>query len=188
VPATATLTATITAAAAVVEAVPSATPTLIPAAPTEPPAEAGRLPIEAIVGGAALALVFGYILLYWRGAAALDRYAKGFVIEQCPVCQRGSLEVEVRNDRMFGIPRPRWTVRCSDCRSVLRQAGPRRWRYAVDRAENVALYDRWNGIVIDEEQLKELPQQAASAPAARSEPRPRPPAQRPAFVDDEEKS
>jgi hypothetical protein len=177
-----------TAAAAIVQPEPSLTPTLIPSEPTAPPEGGGRLPTEALVGGGVLLLVLGYILVYWRGAAALDRYANGFVIEQCPVCGRGTLEVEVRNDRMLGIPRPRWTVRCSECRSVLRQAGPRRWRYAVDRAENVTLYDRWNGIVIDEEQLKELPQQASSAPAPRPEPRPRPPATPPAFVDDEEKS
>jgi hypothetical protein len=137
------------------------------------------LPPEALVGGGLLALVLGYIGLYWRGAAAMDRYAGGFVIETCPVCKRGRLSVETRLNRFLGIPRPRSTVRCDSCRSVLREAGSRRWRYAVDRAFNPGLYQRWNGSLIDEETLKTLIDQLTAPPTAR------PPITPPKFIDDD---
>lgn len=148
--------------------------------PDESP-DGGRLPIELIVGVVGLLLVVGYAGLYWRGLASLERYANGFVIEQCPVCGRGELMVETRHDRMFGIPRGRTTVRCSVCRSVLREAGNRRWRYAVDRIENPALYERLNGRVVDELTLKILGEQ----PQAQKPARPRAPTRPPKFEDEE---
>jgi hypothetical protein len=90
--------------------------------------------------------------------------------------------VETRHDRLFGIPRARTTVRCSNCRSVLREAGSRRWRYAVDKIENPALYSRYNGRIIDEETLKSLADQPTTTPPAR---RPYAPAKPPAFEDEE---
>jgi hypothetical protein len=133
-----------------------------------------------MVGAILLALVLLYIGLYWRGLSAMDRYAAGFVIEQCPVCKTGHLSVETRTDRFLGIPRPRTTVRCDTCKSVLRESGARRWRYAVDRAVNPTLYARWNGREIDEETLKTLGDQPDQPlPAVR------PPAAPPSFVDDD---
>lgn len=153
------------------------------AAVTIPPdgeAQGGAgLPPEALVGGGLLALVLGYIGLYWRGLAAADRYAQGFVIDTCPTCKRGRLTIETRQDRFLGIPRSRSLVRCDNCKSVLRETGSRRWRYAVDRTANPALYQRWNGNVIDEETLKTLVDQPVVPPKVR------PPATPPAFVDDE---
>jgi hypothetical protein len=137
------------------------------------------LPPEALVGGGLLALVLGYIGLYWRGLAAADRYAEGFVIDTCPTCKRGRLAIETRQDRFLGIPRSRSLVRCDNCKSVLRESGSRRWRYAVDRAANPALYQRWNGNVIDEETLKTLVDQPVMPPKVR------PPTTPPSFVDDE---
>jgi hypothetical protein len=130
-----------------------------------------------------LLVVLGYVIVYLRAAAALDRYNAGFIIEECPVCRRGHLIVETRTERWFGVPRPRRIVRCTECRSVLRETGNRRWRYAVDRTENLALYERYNGQEIDEEGLKELVHQSS----AWDDPvRPRPPVTPPSFVDDEE--
>jgi hypothetical protein len=149
-----------------------------PQAPSTP--STGRLPIELIVGGVALLLVLVYVGLYWRGLSTAERYADGFIIEQCPVCGRGHLMVETRHDRVFGIPRARTTIRCSVCRSVLRETGNRRWRYAVDRIENPVLYDRFNGRVVDEATLKSL----ADHPQAPASPRPRPPSKPPTFEDD----
>jgi hypothetical protein len=150
--------------------------------PTTPGAD-GRLPIEAVVGGAALVIVLGYIGLYWRGLAGAERYGKGFVVETCPVCGRGELVIEARNERTFGIPRVRRIVHCTVCRSTLRETGVRRWRYAVDPIENPALYERYNGREIDDDTLKLL----ANQPVSPSEPpTPRPPATPPAFVDDED--
>lgn len=135
---------------------PTVEPVVTPPPTTPETTDGTRLPLEAILGGIALLLVLIYIGLYLRGLAAAERYAKGFVIDDCPVCRRGDLIVESRPGRVLGIPNARHTVRCSNCRSVLREVGNRRWRYAVDRIENAAMYDRWNNHEIDEESLKRL--------------------------------
>jgi uncharacterized protein YgiM (DUF1202 family) len=151
---------------------------------TEPPPATNTfpIPVEALVGGTALLLVLGYVGLYWRGLAVADRYAKGFVIPQCPVCGAGELSVETRPGRLLGIPRTRHIVRCSNCRSVLRETGNQRWRYAVDRIENPQLYDRLNGREISEAELITLAQKSERIP-----PVPRPPVTPPKFLDDEPK-
>jgi hypothetical protein len=128
------------------------------------------------------AVVLGYVGLYMRGIAAAERYSGGFVVERCPVCRRGRLTVESRVDRVIGIPRIRRTVRCSECRSVLRETGTRRWRYAVDRIENEAVFDRYNGREIDDAALKSLAEQ----PLVPGAPHPRPPVMPPSFVDEDE--
>jgi hypothetical protein len=138
--------------------------------------------LEAIIGLLLLLLLLLYILLYWRGLAAIDRYAKGFVVNQCPVCGRGHLSVETRVERFLGIPRPRRIVRCDNCRSVLRETGARRWRYAVDPLDNPDLYRRWNGQEIDEAALIDLLQKRRAAGVTP----PRPPVQLPDFTDEEE--
>lgn len=143
----------------------------------------GGVPIEAVVGGIVLLVVLGYIGLYLRGLASAERYARGFVVDHCPVCQQGFLTIEARLDRVAGIPRARRTVRCSHCRSLLRETGNHRWRYAVDPLENSAMYERFNGREIDDNTLRSLHRQPVTPP----EPRPRPPVTPPAFVDDDEK-
>jgi uncharacterized protein YraI len=165
-----------------VGAQPTLLPTLSPIVNVnEPPPATGTFPIEAFVGGSALLLVLGYVGLYWRGLAAADRYAKGFVVPHCPICGAGELLVETRPGRLLGIPRTRHIVRCSNCRSVLRETDNRRWRYAVDRIENPQLYDRLNGREISEEELTTLSQKSSKIP-----PVPRPPVTPPKFMDDEQ--
>jgi hypothetical protein len=163
-----------------------ATNTSIPATltpQTVEPSEGARFPVEAIVAGIIVLLVLGYAAVYLRAVAAMDRYKSGFVVEQCPVCHRGHLTIESRSERLLGIPRPRRIVRCSVCRSVLRETGYRRWRYAVDPIENSALYERYNGREIDEETLKAL---ANQPPTSDVPVRPKPPVTPPSFIDDEE--
>jgi hypothetical protein len=143
------------------------------------------VPPEALVGAVLVTLVIGYIGLYWRGLTVADRYTDGFVIDRCPVCHEGNLHVEMRRGWVFGIPRPRYSVRCDNCRSVLREAGSRRWRYAVDPTANPPIYNRFNGKVIDEPALRVLESQAIAKRS--TEPPPvRPPGTPPTFVDDEE--
>ena len=116
----------------------------------------GRLPIEALIGIVLFIAVLLYIALYWNGLSLADRYADGFVIDDCPVCHVGKLHVESRQERFFGIPTTKHTVRCDNCRSVLRETGNRRWRYAVDRVENPDLFDRYNGKEIKTGELASL--------------------------------
>ena len=82
---------------------------------------------------------------------------------------------------MLGIPRPRAIVRCDNCRSVLREVGNHRWRYAVDRAANPTLYSQFNGRVVTEETLKTLEEPTRHAKRRRCARR-----TPPTFVDDEE--
>ncbi len=116
------------------------------------------LPPETLIGAAVVLLILGYVGLYFRSSRAADRYIKGFVITTCPVCQRGQLSVEARQERIFGIPRTRRIARCNECRSLLREIGAYRWRYAVDPLENPTMYKRFNGREIDDEVLTTLNQ------------------------------
>jgi hypothetical protein len=180
IPPTPTLTET--SVAAVAQA-PTTAPLPTPV-PENQPVPAEGLPVEAVVAGLVLLLVLIYIGFYWRGLVAVDRYAKGFVVDRCPACDRGHLIVETKVDRLLGIPRPRRTVRCTECRSVLREVSPRRWRYAVDPMENPALYKHYNGREIDDATLIEIAGQPASQ---LNEPIvPRTPPNPPSFTDDED--
>lgn len=128
-------------------------PTVEPNPASTPETEPGpALPAELIVGAIVIVIVLIVVLLYVRTIGAVNRYRDGFVIESCPVCQEGSLHIEERAGRNLGFT-VRRTVRCDNCRSILREAGDRRWRYAVDRAANPQFYDRWNGQMIRDEEL-----------------------------------
>jgi hypothetical protein len=91
--------------------------------------------------------------VYLFGAAGVVRYGDGFVIETCPVCQKGELSVTNRTRRALGIPRVRRTIHCDYCGSVLRQVRRTRWRYTVDGDENPELFKRYNGREITNAQL-----------------------------------
>ncbi len=164
-------------------------PTVIPSLPTSEPEPfiptPSGLRLEAVIGILLILLLLAYIVLYLRGLRAAERYADGFVVKSCPVCGHGKLTVETRQERLLGVPRPRHTVRCDSCRSVLRETGYRRWRYAVDPMGNVDLYKRYNGHEIDEQTLTSLPIKPIRSPNA---PSPRPPASPPSFLDDDEHS
>jgi hypothetical protein len=142
----------------------------------------GGIRPELVVAGLALLGVLAYVVFYWRGLAAMERYTDGFVIDTCPVCRRGRLVVETRPNRFLGIPRPRTTVRCTACPSTLREVSRHHWRYSVDPKENPAMYKRYNGQMMTDATLKLL----SALPPAPERPFIRPPATPPAFVDDEE--
>ncbi len=115
----------------------------------------------------------GYISLYAVHSAALERYATGFVINTCPACGDGQLELDERPYRVLGIPRLRRTVRCDNCPSTLREVGRRRWRYTVDPRANPALFERYNGSVLNDQALLTLAEDTAQAPSP------------PAYIEDE---
>ena len=144
---------------------------------TQPPA--ANFPMEAVIGAVALLALLVYAALYWRGMMTLERYEATFVVETCPVCVRGRLEVEVRQERTFGIPHARHTVRCTECRSVLRETGNRRWRYAIDPLENPEMYRNFNGQEFDEDELSSLSTRLRDNPPSRSP-------QSPSFLDDDQ--
>lgn len=150
---------------------------------TAAPQSGGGIPSEALLGGVIVVLVVLYIGLYYRGVMAVNRYTGGFVVERCPVCQRGHLIVDTRQERLLGLPRPRRIVRCDVCRSVLRETSPRRWRYAIDPIENPDLYRVYNGQELDEQSLIDLANQPSPA---RTDRIPHSPASPPDFVDDDQ--
>ncbi|MFP4322265.1 MAG: hypothetical protein ACLFTK_07420, partial [Anaerolineales bacterium] len=175
---TATATPTETATATLTPT-PTATPTqTATATPTQtatpiqvisaPPADTPSVTVPSpwLGLGALSVLVFGvYLSVYAVNAAALERYAPGFVIRHCPVCQAGQLELDERPYRVLGIPRIRRTVRCDNCRSVLREVGRRRWRYAIDRYASPELFEAYNGHILTEADLAALGAQTDDAQA-----------------------
>ncbi len=116
----------------------------------------GGLAPEVLIAGIVLLAILGYAVFYWRGLTRSERYASGFVVDTCPICQRGQLIVESRQERLFGIPRVRHSVRCTECRSVLREMDEHHWRYAVDPLANPDLYQRFNGKIVDDQTLTDL--------------------------------
>jgi len=124
-------------------------------------APSGGLSPEVLIAGIVLLVILIYALLYWRGLSGSERYASGFVVETCPVCRKGHLIVESRQERLFGVPRARHSVRCSECRSVLREVNDHQWRYAVDPVANPDLYQRYNGKIVDEQTLIDLSREQA---------------------------
>ena len=187
VTATATATDTPTATSTVTPSnTPTATATNTPEAtevaiilpetaePTEPVIEAVDpqasdsstlpVPLEAIAGLVLFLIVVTYVWVYFQGVSAVNRYNSGFIVDICPVCQQGHLHVETKQERVFGIPRPKRTVTCDYCRSRLREVGTNRWRYAVDPLENAELYERFNGKVVTDEQLERLVKPPANRP------------------------
>lgn len=175
-----TSTPSATEIAALVESVQASPTQLTEIVITEVPpatdAGGGRFPMEAVIGIILFLLVLLYVALYWNGLSSAGRYADGFVIEDCPVCRKGHLHVESKQERLLGIPRVKYTVRCDNCRSVLRETGNRRWRYAVDPMENPDLYERYNGREIMTGELAALLTQKPSTFGARTLPE---------FVEDE---
>lgn len=142
----------------------SETPTLAPTAeptalPIEAPAETGEtspmLPLVALAG-VAVAAGLVYLGAFARAMPELRRYEQGFVRNDCPVCQRGTLVLDEKRTSTLGIPSVRRTVRCTACRSVLREKSPQHWAYAVDRLENPPIYERFNGREISDDELKAL--------------------------------
>ncbi len=98
-------------------------------------------------------LLFGlYIWYRGRRLRELQRYASGFPLAVCPVCQEGALELEEHLTPSLGIPRVRRLVRCSTCRSVLREVQPGVWRYTIDPLVNPKIAAEYNAknFTIDE--------------------------------------
>ncbi len=162
---------------------PTAAPTLIPGVVTEPtPSDDSgfAVPLELIIGGLLLLVVIAYIVMYFNGARAAERYTDGFVVEQCPVCRQGELHLDTRQERVLGVPVVRRSVRCDYCRSLLREMGTRRWRYAVDRLESPVMYARYNGKIVDDHTLIELAEKPVEKGGRTTAPVP------PTFVSDDE--
>lgn len=120
--------------------------------------------LEALVGGVGLSIVALYIVFYWRGLMVVNRYRNGFVVNICPVCLRGQLSVEMKIERTLGVPTARRIIRCNECRSVLREVGIRRWRYAVDPIENPNMYAHYNNREISDDELIRLDNQPLRPP------------------------
>lgn len=157
-------------------------------APTATPSVSGSsapssgLSPEVLIAGIVLLVILVYAVLYWRGLSGSERYASGFVVETCPVCRKGHLIVESRQERLFGVPRARHSVRCSECRSVLREVNDQQWRYAVDPVANPDLYQRFNGKIVDEQTLIALSREQVGNTGQRGTTAPSTP---PDFVDDD---
>ena len=158
---TATLVAVLESASRGSTPSPVASPTATPPPSvidivSAPPLELPQISPERWIGGTVVLFGLVYATVYGLGLASVDRYRKGFVATQCPVCHDGELQLESKEQPILGIPRVRRTVKCTECRSVLREVGTRRWRYAVDRLSNSSLFDYLNGKVLDDLAIQRL--------------------------------
>jgi hypothetical protein len=153
---------------------PSTTPTFTPSATIRAMAvtsEAESSSVVPEVGGSVASIPPGGILAIgaagvlllgfygWRyalGARNLRRYADGFAVEWCPVCRTGRLHLDEHVARVVGVPRVHRTVRCDECRSVLREMEPGVWRYAVDPVADEDFAADYNGELVDDATLIEL--------------------------------
>jgi len=132
-------TSTATPALAVVAPtrLPTVAPTALPG--PAPTVQAGSTPIWVWLGGGLLLVL---ALYFWRWLAArreLRRYAEGFVLDACPVCQIGGLNIDRHVSYQLGVPTVRRIVRCDHCNSIIRQMRSGVWRYAVDPHANPEL-------------------------------------------------
>lgn len=141
------------------ESAPTSVPTPVSGADESASAlESTKMRPETIIAGVMLVLILLYIAAYLLGLRAVGRYTDGFVVDRCPVCQQGTLDIEARQVRFLGVPIVRRRIRCTHCRSVMREMGTRRWRYAIDPNANSAMYERYNGKIIEDYRLIELDQ------------------------------
>lgn len=91
-----------------------------------------------------------------QGERARRRYARGFIITRCPACGEESLRVKVQVKRVMGIADPRYAVRCTECRSILRETPAHRWKYRINPRANPALHARYDGKTVDNRTLRSL--------------------------------
>jgi hypothetical protein len=117
-----------------------------------------------IGGGLAAVVLVAYIVRLMAGRRERLRYAEGFVLSSCPVCQQGHLHLEEMFSRTLGGLRARRLVRCNVCRSVLREVEPGVWRYSIDPYINSALAEEYNGKEFDAAGLLALAEHAADFP------------------------
>ena len=113
------------------------------------------------------ALSYGWLAVSAR--QELRRYASGFVLPDCPVCQSGALVLDEKKAYTLGLPRVNRLVRCETCRSVLREVRPGTWRYAVDPLVNPDLATLFHGKQFTDEQLPTFAQEARQYPPHQSD-------------------
>jgi SH3 domain-containing protein len=90
----------------------------------------------------------------------VTRYRGGFPLTLCPVCLEGHVNVDEIVKVSLGIPRlTRW-VRCNNCRSVLREVQPGRWRYAVDSYRNPEMAEKYKTHLLNLNDLNQLAEYA----------------------------
>ncbi len=97
------------------------------------------------IGSIALA-VFSVLYSQRRasGRRELTRYAEGFPIENCPICRAGDLQLDEKINGALGIPNITRSVRCNNCRSLLREIEPGVWRYNIDPYVNPQIAYKYN--------------------------------------------
>jgi hypothetical protein len=140
--------------------------------PGGPSAPAITIPSEAqlpLYGGLGILVLAGAIY-YWQwsaGRAEVKRYAKGFVLSICPVCQEGHIHLDEVVRTTAGIPWVRRSARCDTCNSVLRELRPGLWRYSIDAYANPELAERFKSQRATTAELQELARNIVLKPTRR---------------------
>lgn len=141
--------------------------------PESPPPDAAPGPVTSLplwpaagwIGGGLAALIIG--VYGWQRIARsreIKRYANGFILDICPVCQEGQLELEEHLRGPFSLRHIHRSVRCNVCRSVLRSVQPGKWRYTIDPFVNPRLAEDFNGEEFDDSGLIDFLHKAVTYP------------------------
>jgi len=104
-------------------------------------------------------LVIGGLAYFWQWSAGRNevrRYARGFVLTICPVCQEGHIHLDEVVRSTAGVQWVRRTARCDTCNSVLRELRPGLWRYSVDAYVNPELAERFKSQRATTAELQDL--------------------------------
>ncbi|MBN1312113.1 MAG: hypothetical protein JXB30_11905 [Anaerolineae bacterium] len=129
----------------------------------------GSLKLGLLIGGGVILMSF--VAYIWRRSAGrreIRRYDGGFLLDTCPACHEGRLQLDEVIHRSIGIPSVRRSVRCSACRSVLREIRPGRWRYTVDPFANPDMASRYKNRRLSMSDLEALKRESVAAQALRS--------------------
>lgn len=151
---------------------PPSTPVPTSASPSAPAPGGGGLPgnLQLPVFGGLGVLLVGGLIYFWQwsaGRAEAKRYARGFVLTICPVCQEGHIHLDEVVRTTMGIQLVRRSARCDTCRSVLRELRPGVWRYSVDALANPEMAARYKTRPVTTAELQDLARHIVLKPSAK---------------------
>jgi len=106
-----------------------------------------------------------YVWQWSAGRIEVRRYARGFILSICPVCQEGHIHLDEVVRKTLGIQWVRRSARCDTCRSVLRELRPGVWRYSVDAFVNPEMAERFKNRRVTTAELHELAQHVVIKPS-----------------------
>jgi hypothetical protein len=149
---------------------PTNTPLIAPSSPDIAQFTPSAAPAWLLwLSGGMLVFVAGYLIRRWQGHREFVRYENGFPAKVCPACGEGHLLLEETTRSTLGVMRTKRSVRCDNCRSVLREVRPGIWRYTVDPMANPSMAQRYSTEHLKLTDIQKLSNQRAMMKSTRSD-------------------